>query len=126
MSKENGDWPDFNKNRIGQLIVCEGGTCGNRDKGAHPIPFDQLKKTIKSNGMKKHFKLTSSKCLGVCKPHNVSVFLSDDEQIWFGQMKTDEPYVQLEQWISCSVDEGQMLPLPTTLEKYVFKRFKSN
>ena len=126
MSEESGIWPDYNKDRIGQLIVCEGGTCGNKEKGAHPIPFDQLKESIKTNGLKKHFKLTSSKCLGVCKPHNVSVFLSDEEQIWFGMMCTDEPYDQLEQWIKQSVDQGKMLPLPTTLDKYVFKRFRSN
>jgi hypothetical protein len=64
--------------------------------------------------------------LGVCKPHNVSIFLSDDEQIWFGMMNSDEPYDHLEQWIKQSVDEGKMLPLPITLDKFVFKRFKSN
>ena len=126
MNKQGDNWPDYNNNRIGQLIVCEGGTCGKKDKGAHPIPFNKLKETIKSDGLKKHFKLTSSKCLGVCKPHNVSVFLSDEEQIWFGMMDSDEPYNQMEQWIKHSVSEGKMLPLPTTLDKYVFKRFKSN
>ena len=60
MSEESGIWPDYNKDRIGQLIVCEGGTCGNKEKGAHPIPFDQLKESIKTNGLKKHFKFKIS------------------------------------------------------------------
>ena len=52
------NWPEFNENRIAQLIVCRGGTCGNKDKKAYPIPFDRIKDRIKKKGLKPVIKVT--------------------------------------------------------------------
>lgn len=117
------EWPDFNKERIGQLIICEGGTCGKQEKGAFPIPSQKIKNIIKEEGLKKYFKVTVSPCLGICKPHNVMLALTPNEQIWLGMIRDDKPYDELVEWIRSSVKEGSMLPLPVSLEKHRFDRF---
>ena len=119
------DWPDFNKKRIGQLFICEGGTCGQKEKGAHPIPIKKIKEIMKNEGMNKYFKLTVSPCLGVCKPHNVMLLLTPKEQIWLGMFRDGKPYEVLIEWIRSSVKEGVMLPIPEFLVKHKFDRFAS-
>ncbi|MCY3413046.1 MAG: (2Fe-2S) ferredoxin domain-containing protein [Candidatus Heimdallarchaeota archaeon] len=119
----NESWPDFNHKRIGQLMICNGGTCGKTKKGAFPVPIDLLKSTIKEKGLKKYFKVTETECLGVCKPHNVSLLLTPDTQYWLGMLKDEKPYKELLQWIEKSVNNGKMLPIPQTLQPYLFDRF---
>ena len=122
--KQELDWPKFNTERIGQLIMCEGGSCGNKDKGAIKVPIKRFKEELKKNGMKKQFKITKSECLGVCKPHNVSTIMTDEGQIWLGMFREEREYDILLKWIKNSVDNRSMLPLPQSLEKHQFQRFK--
>ena len=64
------------------------------------------------------------KCLGVCKPNNVSTVLTASEQIWLGMFKSKKEYDVLLQWIKDSTKADKMLPLPNELEKHRFQRFK--
>ncbi len=120
---EQKDWPDYNKKRVGNLIICKAGTCGNTKKGAYPIPADEFKDTINKKGFKKQFKVSVSECLGVCKPHNVSTVLTKDKQYWFGMFRSKEAYDDLLDWIIKSSEKGEMLELPKSLEKYSFERY---
>ncbi len=57
-------WPEVkHKNRIGQLIMCDGTTCGKAEKGALPVPKAEFKRIIKEEGMKPTFKFTVSECM---------------------------------------------------------------
>lgn len=118
------DWPDFNQERIGQLIMCQAGTCGNKEKNAAKVPLKKFKKHLKENGMSKYFKVTDSKCLGVCKPHNVSVVLSQNKQIWLGMLREETQYEHLLKWITASINARELLPLPIVLQEHVFSRFQ--
>ncbi len=119
------EWPDYNKNRIGQLIICEGGICGKKEKGAFPNPIEKMKEILLAEGLKKYFKITFSPCLGICLPHNVMLAITPKELIWLGMIRDAKPYDELMDWIRSSVKEGKMLPLPASLEKHRFDRFAS-
>jgi hypothetical protein len=118
-------WPEVkHKNRIGQLIMCDGTTCGKAEKGAIPVPKSEFKRIIKEEGMKSTFKFTVSECLGVCTPHNVLCMLTKTEQIWLGMFRDPETYEELKKWLRDSHKAGEVLPLPESLKKHQFDRFK--
>ncbi len=118
------DWPEFKNRKIGQIIMCTGGSCGNISKGAHLVPFKKIKEELKNNKVSHKFKVTTSSCLGVCKPHNVSVVLSKDKQIWLGMLRDEKVYQELSNWIIKSAKTDKLLPIPETLLPYVFDRFE--
>lgn len=116
------EWPDFNRERIGQLIMCT--NCSSKKGATIEVPFDEFKDKLKSTGRHQKFKVSRTKCLGVCKPNNVSTILTDDEQIWLGMFKSKREYEILLRWINDCVDADEMLPLPKELEKHRFDRFR--
>jgi len=116
-------WPSWNTSRIGQIIMCTGGTCGKEEENAFPVPIKELKAALLEKGYKKFFKITESPCLGVCKPHNVSLIIGPNEHIWLGMFRDKDVYDSLLGWIFDSVENASLLPLPTSLEKHRFTRY---
>ena len=115
--------PETKRKVSAQVLVCSGCCCGRVDKNKPSIPLDWLKKNWKERKLLKSVQLTISGCLGPCDILNAVSILTNECQLWFGGLVTDEPYQELLAWAEETRDLGYPAPLPELLRPYQFSRF---
>jgi hypothetical protein len=108
---------------LGQLVFCEGCCCGRTDRGKPELPVEKLKTAWREGRLNRTVQLTISGCLGPCDLTNVTLLLTQDEQIWLGGLEGEEIYDEIIAWAKASDASGKLLPLPKVLEPKRFTRW---
>lgn len=126
-SQMNIDIEDLTTKRrtLGQIVVCALGCCCNRpDKGKPTIPVEWMKKEWKERRLLRDIQLTFAGCLGPCDLVNVVTIVTPAETIWLGGLTEDWQFEELLKWSLESAELQRLLPIPQTLEKYRFERWR--
>ena len=97
---------------VGQLTVCQGCCCGNRERGLPEVPVEWLKSEWRKQGLLKRVQLTISGCVEPCDVPNVVVVTSSLGTEWVGNLERFEEYRTLVEWAVRCKDAGEMLLLP--------------
>jgi hypothetical protein len=108
---------------LAQLVFCEGCCCGRTDRGKPELPVEKLKTAWREGRLNRTVQLTISGCLGPCDLTNVTLLLTQDEQIWLGRLEGEEIYDEIIAWAKASDASGKLLPLPKVLESQRFTRW---
>ncbi|MXW05875.1 MAG: (2Fe-2S) ferredoxin domain-containing protein [Gemmatimonadetes bacterium] len=108
---------------LGQVVCCEGCSCGQTDKGFPPFPRDWLKQQWKEEKLNRSVQLTISGCLGPCDLANVFCVISPEGMQWFGGLQEQWHYDLLLAWAKASRDAGVLLELPAEMNLHRFERF---
>lgn len=110
---------------LAHISVCLGCCCGRTDKGHPDVPVQWLKDQWKARRLLKHVQLTISGCLGPCDLTNVVSIGSSRGTTWLGGLTRHVDYEHLLQWATQVAETQRLLPLPKSLEPFVFERFRA-
>jgi cobaltochelatase CobN len=107
-----------------QVSVCVGCCCGNVARGKPEVPVDRLKQEWRARGLSKFVQLTVSGCLGPCDLVNVVRVSGECDDLWFGNLRTVEDYLDLVDWAERSKTEGRLAPLSKRMAESRFDPFR--
>jgi hypothetical protein len=124
MSRRNLDSPVTNRIAMGQILVCSGCCCGRTDKDHPAVPVEWLKAEWKRRLLQKKIHLSISGCLGPCDLSNVVTVITPERSIWLGGIEHHHQYRELLEWASACERAGELKPLPASLKKHEFVRFR--
>ncbi len=110
------------RRRRAQILLCQGGACGNASRGQVPVPIDRLRAFWKAHQITPQVSLAVTSCLGPCAVANIAVILHPGGSIWLGNL-TDADYDLLADWARSCRDEWPELPVPLTAKR--FERWQS-
>lgn len=118
---------DFNVPVLrGQLFVCEGCCCGDREKGAPPVPHDLYHAEWERRRLRAKVHLTFTACLGPCVVANVVYLQMDGRSLWFHSLDDDPRLTgMLFDHIERVLKERAFPALPPELERRRLRRFAS-
>lgn len=97
---------------LAQLLFCSGCCCGRTDRGKPELPIERLKEAWAMERLNRTVQLTISGCLGPCDLTNVTLLLTQTEQVWLGNLAGDECYDQLLAWARACQQQERLLDLP--------------
>jgi hypothetical protein len=100
---------------MAQVSVCQGCCCGNIGRGKPEVPVERLKHEWRSRGLSKFIQLTISGCLGPCDIVNVIRISSHREDVWVGNYRSIDDYLDLVDWAEESKIAGELQPLSSRL-----------
>jgi len=109
--------------KLAQLFICDSSPCGNPSKSALSR-FSELKKFIKSHNMTRSFRIQKTGCLGVCKPSNVILIITQQDPLWLGNMLINDDYRYLMYWLIKSHESGDLIEMPEKLKNHLFQRIR--
>lgn len=93
-----------------QISLCVGCCCGNVARGRPAVPVDLLKREWKARKLAKAVQLTVSGCLGPCDLVNVVRVSSDGQDLWLGNLRSVDDYLDLLDWAAHSKATGAPAP----------------
>ena len=102
------------------VVVCDSCCCGNAKKGHNIVPIDFLNKSWEKYKLGNEVNLRISTCLGPCNMHNVSLLKTENENIWLGNLGTEEHYESIIEWAIQTSRDDQNVELPPILQPKVF------
>jgi hypothetical protein len=106
-----------------QLVFCLGCCCGRTDRGRPEVPVERLKRAWQAEKLNRTVQLTISGCLGPCDLANVALVLLPEGDVWLGGLEGDVVHDGLIDWARRCHTDGQIVPLPASLQEYRFERF---
>jgi len=112
---------EANRLRHAQLLLCDGGCCGNPTRGHCPIPLADLRARWKARGLTPAVSLAVTTCLGPCDVSNVACILHAQGTWWLGNLERHD-YDLLAEWAEQCRDG--LAPLPSALVSKTFKRWR--
>ena len=89
-NKANCDRTDF---PVRRMLLWE-----HVARGKPEVPVDRLKQEWRARGLSKFVQLTISGCLGPCDLVNVVRISGDRDDIWLGNLRSIEDYLDLVTW----------------------------
>jgi cobaltochelatase CobN len=107
-----------------QVSVCVGCCCGNVARGKPEVPVDRLKQEWRARRLSKFVQLTVSGCLGPCDLVNVVRVSGGGDDIWLGNLRTVEDYLDLADWAERSKAKGTLAPFSTRMLASRFDPFR--
>ena len=118
------DTPPFTTRKtFGQVVVCLGCCCGRTDKGHPAVPVDWLKAEWRRRLLPKKIHLSISGCLGPCDASNVAMLMFAERAVFLGGLSEQSHYLALADWASACERQGELVPLPRSLERFRMERF---
>tara|TARA_Y100000766_G_scaffold245571_1_gene225519 strand:+ start:843 stop:1235 length:393 start_codon:yes stop_codon:yes gene_type:complete len=102
------------------VVVCNSCCCGNTKKGHNIVPIDFLNKSREKHKLGNEVNLRISTCLGPCSMHNVSLLKTENENIWLGNLGTQEHYESIIDWAIQTSRNGENIELSPILLSKVF------
>lgn len=102
------------------VVVCNSCCCGNAKKGHNIVPIDFLNKSWEKYNIGNEVNLRMSTCLGPCDMCNVSLLKTENENIWLGNLSTEEHYKSIIEWAIQTSHKDQNIELPQILVTKVF------
>ena len=105
---------------LATVVVCDSCCCGNVKKGHNIVPIDFLNKSWEKYKLGNEVNLRISTCLGPCNMHNVSLLITENENIWLGNLGTEEHYESIIEWAIQTSRNDQNVELSPILLPKVF------
>jgi hypothetical protein len=109
---------------LAQISLCKGCCCGNVDRGKPEVPVDLLKSEWRARGLSKLVQLTISGCLGPCDLVNVVRITTNDRDVWLGNLRSPNDFLELVTWADATKAAGQAEPLSPRMEQARFDPFR--
>jgi cobaltochelatase CobN len=105
---------------LATVVVCDSCCCGNDKKDHNIVPIDFLNKSWEKYKLGNEVNLRISTCLGPCNMHNVSLLKTENENIWVGNLGTEEHYESIIEWAIQTSRSDQNVELSSILLSKVF------
>lgn len=116
--------PLTTKRRVmAQISLCLGCCCGKTERGRPQVPVDRMKHEWRARGLSKIIQLSVSGCLGPCDVVNVARISCVDKDIWLGNLRTVDDYLDLAEWAEESKSAGRPMPLFPRMKEKRFTPF---
>jgi cobaltochelatase CobN len=109
---------------LAQISLCKGCCCGNVERGKPEVPVDRLKSEWRTRGLSKFVQLTISGCLGPCDLVNVARLSTNHRDIWLGNLRSLDDFLELVTWAEAFKDAGHAGPLSPRMEDARFDPFR--
>jgi cobaltochelatase CobN len=109
---------------LAQISLCKGCCCGNLERGKPQVPVDRLKSEWRARGLSKFVQLTISGCLGPCDLLNVARLSTKQRDIWLGNLRTLDDFLELVTWAEATKTAGRDAPLSLRMEEARFDPFR--
>jgi hypothetical protein len=109
---------------LAQISLCKGCCCGNVERGKPEVPVDLLKSEWRARGLSKFVQLTISGCLGPCDLVNVARITTNDRDLWLGNLRSLDDFLELVTWADATKAAGQAGPLSPRMQKARFDPFR--
>ena len=109
---------------LAQISLCKGCCCGNVERGKPEVPVDLLKNEWRARGLSKFVQLTISGCLGPCDLVNVVRITTNDRDVWLGNFRSLDDFLELVTWADATKAAGQGGPLSPRMEEARFDPFR--
>lgn len=110
---------------IAQVSVCKGCCCGNVERGKPEVPVERMKHEWRARGLSKFVQLSVSGCLGPCDVINVVRISADDDDMWLGNLRSIDDYLDIVKWAEESKVAGKPSPLSPGMKERRFNPFRS-
>ena len=108
---------------IAQISLCKGCCCGDTGRGKPDVPVDRMKHEWRTRGLSKVVQLTISGCLGPCDLVNVVRISGGGNDLWAGNFRTIEDYLELVDWAEESESTGRPAPFSRRMRECRFDPF---
>jgi len=108
---------------IAQVSLCQGCCCGKTARGKPEVPVDRMKQEWRARGLSKVVQLTISGCLGPCDIVNVVRVSSGDIDVWLGNFRSLDDYLELVNWAEESKAIGKAAPFSDRMMQARFDPF---
>jgi hypothetical protein len=120
MNSQNHQAVKTKRHVLGQLVVCKGCCCGNKEKGRPVVPEERLKTIWKKERLMRSIQLTISGCVSPFDVANVIQIITPKGTEWFGHLSEEAHYEALIEWArSCSA-ACTMMPRPSVISSLQF------
>jgi cobaltochelatase CobN len=109
---------------LAQISLCKGCCCGNLERGKPEVPVDRLKSEWRARGLSKFVQLTISGCLGPCDLLNVARISTNDCDMWLGNLRSIDDFLELVTWADATKAAGHGGPLSPRMQEARFDPFR--
>jgi len=109
---------------VAQVSLCQGCCCGKTQRGKPEVPVERMKHEWRTRGLSKVVQLTISGCLGPCDLVNVVRISGGHEDVWLGNFRSMDDYLDLIHWAEESKAAGELAPLSQQMKEARFDPFR--